>query len=129
MRKLATPLVLLLAAAALAMPRAAAAQYQIRSTESAPAARDSVQRAQFEAVKDDLRTLIRSQEAYFQAHGRYAGELTDLPEFRLRPDTIVSFTAGDNWYVALGGGFAVGIQQVVVWRDAGKGAPSTAAPR
>lgn len=97
-----------------ARPQAAFAQLTVSRTETAAADRDSVQRAVFDGMQDDMLALFNAQRAFFGQHGRFATDMGELPGFRVRPTTSIRLTSGPDWYVALGGDAEVGVLQYVV---------------
>jgi hypothetical protein len=104
----------LLAAVLTIAARPASAQFTVNRTETATADRDSVQRAVFDGMQEDMLALFDAQRAFFGQHGRFATELGELAGFRVRPTTSIRLTSGPDWYVALGGDADVGVLQYVV---------------
>ena len=104
--------------AALAAPSAAQAQIRISTRSMAPAVADSAGRAAMEAVKEEMGRVARAQHAYFDAHGAYAESLEKLPGYSVKQELTVMLTAGRDWFVLLGGGPRLGVEQMVVWREA-----------
>jgi hypothetical protein len=97
-----------------ARPQPASAQFTVSRTETATANRDSVQRAAFDGVHQDMLALFDAQRAFFGRHGRFATEMGELAGFQLRPTSSIRLTAGPDWYVALGGDANIGVVQYVV---------------
>lgn len=108
-----------------ARPQAASAQLTVSRTQTAAADRDSTQRAVFDGMEEDMLALFNAQRAFFGRHGRFATEMGELPDFRVRPTTSIRLTSGPDWYVALGGDAEVGVLQYVV-RHAAAPAEQTA---
>ncbi|HEX6037958.1 hypothetical protein [Longimicrobium sp.] len=101
--------------AAFAQQTAAPRELVIGRTIMGPAEQDSADVARFDAVNKDLNDLFDAQRAYFQAHRRFAAELTQLPAFAQGAPSGISMTAGPEWYVALGGNPQTGVMQQVVY--------------
>jgi hypothetical protein len=103
--------------AAVAAPSAAHAQIRVSTRSMAPAVADSASRAAMEVVKEEMDRVAQAQHAYFEAHGAYAESLDKLPGHTVKQELAVMLTAGKDWFVLLGGGSRIGIEQVVVWRE------------
>jgi hypothetical protein len=83
----------------------------------APAAADSASRAAMESVREEMGRVAQAQHAYFDAHGAYAESLEKLPGYTVKQELAVMLTAGKDWFVLLGGGSRLGVEQMVVWRE------------
>lgn len=104
--------------AALAAPSAAHAQVRVTTRSMAPAvAADSAARAAMEAVREEMGRVAQAQHAYFEANGAYAESLEKLPGYGVKQELAVMLTAGRDWFVLLGGGARIGVEQMVVWRE------------
>ena len=103
--------------AAVAAPSAAYAQLRISTRSMAPAVADSASRAAMETVREEMGRVAQAQHAYFEAHGAYAESLDRLPGYTVKQELAVMLTAGRDWFVLLGGGSRIGVEQMVVWRD------------
>lgn len=103
--------------AALAAPSATHAQLRISTRSMAPAVADSSSRAAMEAVKEEMGRVAQAQHAHFEAHGAYAESLDKLPGYTVKQELAVMLTAGRDWFVLLGGGSRIGVEQMVVWRE------------
>lgn len=78
-------------------------------------ARDSMAAALLAAVDRDMNDLFAAQRAYYAQHGRFASTFAELPGFPESPVSGISMTAGDDWYVVLGGGPDIGVSQQIVY--------------
>lgn len=103
--------------AAVAAPSAAHAQIRISTRSMAPAVADSASRAAMEAIKEEMGRVAQAQHAYFTEHGAYAESLDKLPGYTAKQELAVMLTAGKDWFVLLGGGSRLGVEQMVVWRE------------
>jgi hypothetical protein len=112
--------------AALAAPSAAHAQIRMSTRSMAPAVADSASRAGMQAVKDEMDRVAQAQHAYFAEHGTYAESLEKLPGHTWKRELAVMLTAGRDWFVLLGGGPRLGVEQLVVWREGGTSTPRPA---
>jgi hypothetical protein len=103
--------------AAVAVPSAAHAQIRMSTRSMAPAAADSASRAAMDNLREEMGRVAQAQHAYFEAHGAYAESLEKLPGYTVKQELAVMLTAGRDWFVLLGGGSRIGIEQMVVWRE------------
>jgi hypothetical protein len=103
--------------AALAAPSAADAQLRMTTRSMAPAVADSASRAAMDAVREEMGRVALAQHAHFEAHGAYAESLDRLPGYTVKQELAVMLTAGRDWFVLLGGGSRIGVEQMVVWRE------------
>jgi len=103
--------------AAVAAPSAAHAQIRISTRSMAPAVADSASRAAMEVVREEMDRVAQAQHAHFEAHGAYAESLDKLPGYTVKQELAVMLTAGRDWFVLLGGGSRLGVEQMVVWRE------------
>lgn len=103
--------------AAVAAPSAAHAQIRISTRSMAPAVADSASRAAMETVREEMDRVAQAQHAHFEAHGAYAESLEKLPGYTVKQELGVMLTAGRDWFVLLGGGSRLGVEQMVVWRE------------
>lgn len=87
----------------------------VQRTQMARSDRDSMQTALLNAVDRDMSALFDAQRAYYAQHGRFASSFARLPQFPSEPASGISMTAGDDWYVVLGGGPDIGVSQQIVY--------------
>ena len=87
----------------------------IQRTEMARSDRSSMQAAALDAVNRDMNDLFTAQRAYYAQHGVFAPDFAQLPGYPPRPVSGITMTAGDDWYVVLGGGPDIGVSQQIVY--------------
>jgi hypothetical protein len=100
---------------ALGAPSAVEAQtLNVRRTEHVPSLHTTEQQTTFAAAKETLSALFEAQRAHYDANGRFATSLEELPGLDMHPEIDLRFAAEAEWYVATVGDADIGVTQHVV---------------